>query len=170
MGRFLKRTRLVETPPFGTMWGTLVPKKYDSGPERKKMHRAGFRQLDFQLEEEVFGRAATAYVPAYSSERKAAERVAQRLRDLHPEWRQEIAEDHWGYTVTWHCPWPAGSKHFVLVGEHRSPVLPVAICRAALTAHRAFERYEERRRIRSKEPDLAPKPAEAQVQALRQSS
>jgi len=146
--------------------GTLVPKSMIGGLERKKMHRAGFRQLDFQVEQEVFGRAMTAYVPAYSSERKAAERVAQRLRDLHPEWRQEIAEDHWGYTVTWHCPWPAGGKHFVLVGEHRSPVLPVAISRAALNAHRAFERYEERRRLRSKEPDLAPRPAEA----LRQSS
>lgn len=131
------------------------------------MHRAGFRQLDLQLEEEVFGRQATPYVPAYSSERKAAERVERRVRELHPEWKQEIAEDHWGYTVTWHCPWPGGAKHFVLVGEHRSPVLPVAICRAALNAHRAFERYETRRRLRSKGAESSPKTPET---ALRQSS
>jgi len=121
------------------------------------MQRAGFRQLDLQIEREIFHRAPTAHTPAYSSERRMAERVVNRLQELHPGWRQEMAEDHWGYTSSWHCPWPQGTSRSVLVAEYRSPMLAVAVCRAALHAHRNYERYERRRLAR--EPgmrDLSP--------------
>ena len=130
----------------------------------RKMHRAGFRQLDFQLQEEFFGTVPPASVPSYSGERNAAERIVRHMQKLHPGWRQEIAEDHWGYTVTWLCPWPPGSGREVLVGEHRSPVLPAALCRAALNAHRNFERYEQRR-IRRKGREAAPEPTAASRQS-----
>ena len=114
------------------------------------MQRTGFRQLDLQLERELFGRTPTAHTPAYSSDKKTAERVINRFREVHPGWRQEVEEDHWGYHISWLCPWPQGTDRYVMVGEYRSPMVSVAICRAALTAHRNFERYEQRRVARQR--------------------
>jgi hypothetical protein len=115
------------------------------------VQRTGFRQLDLQLERELFDREPTAHTPAYSSDKKTAERVIRRLRELHPNWSQQIEEDHWGYRISWLCPFPPGSERLVMVGEYRSPMISVAMCRAALTAHRNFESYEERRRARRSE-------------------
>jgi hypothetical protein len=67
------------------------------------------------------------------------------MEDLHPDWKMAATEDNWGYTVTWRVPWPPGSRHLVSIGEHRSPVYPVAVSRACLNAHRNYERYQLRR-------------------------
>ncbi len=82
-----------------------------------------------------------------------AERVVRRLQELHPAWRQEIAEDHWGYMISWRCPWPEGTGRSVLIGEYRSPMLAVAVCRAALHAHRNYGRYERRLLARETRPE-----------------
>jgi hypothetical protein len=112
------------------------------------MQRTGFRQLDLQLERELFDRVPTAHTPAYSSDKKTAERVVNRFRELHPGWKQQVDEDHWGYRIAWLCPWPSGTDHYILVGEYRSPMVSVAMCRAALTAHRNYDSYEQRRLAR----------------------
>lgn len=126
------------------------------------MQRTGFRQLDLQIEREIFDRVPTAHTPAYSSDKKTAERVIRRFRELHPAWKQQVEENHWGYHIAWLCPWPSGTDRLVMVGEYRSPMVSVAICRAALTAHRNFERYEQRRLSRQgTDAAAAPPPPQA---------
>lgn len=120
------------------------------------MQRAGYRGLDHEIESELFARDGSAHVPAYSADRRAADRVVRRMAELHPDWDHEVTEDHWGFTVRWACPWPPPHGSRVVVGEYRAPAFPVALCRAALVAHRNLLRYEERRRQRGDRPAEAP--------------
>src|SRR5262249_15080532 len=68
------------------------------------MQSAGFRRLDFQIDEEIFARQAGAIVPRYSADRAAAEQVVRKVRQLYPDWKFSLSEDLWGYTATWQCP------------------------------------------------------------------
>ena len=112
------------------------------------MQSAGFRRLDFQIDEEIFGRRAGAVVPRYSADRAAAQQVVRKIQQLNPDWKFTLTEDQWGYTATWQCPArPAGSS-LVTLGQHRSPTLTVAMARASLVAIQNMRRYEERRRAR----------------------
>jgi hypothetical protein len=112
------------------------------------MQSAGFRRLDFQIDEEIFGRRAGAVVPRYSADRAAAEQVVRRVRLLYPEWKFTMVEDLWGYTATWQCPGRPVSPAMVTLGSHRSPTMTVAMTRASLVAVQNMKRYEERRRMR----------------------
>ena len=113
------------------------------------MQSAGFRRLDFQIDQEIFGRDSGTIVPRYSADRAAAEQVVRKVRQLHPEWRFTVTEDQWGYTATWKCQGrPSTAAGFVTIGQHRSPTLTVAMARASLVAVENMRRYEERRRAR----------------------
>ncbi len=112
------------------------------------MQSAGFRRLDFQIDEEIFGRRAGAVVPRYSADRAAAEQVVRRVRLLYTDWKFTIVEDLWGYTATWQCPGRPASPAMVTLGCHRSPTLTVAMARASLVAVQNMRRYEDRRRMR----------------------
>jgi hypothetical protein len=112
------------------------------------MQSAGFRRLDFQIDEEVFGRVAGTIVPRYSADRTAAEQVIHKVRQLYPEWKFSLTEDQWGYTATWQCPGRPTVSPLVTLGSHRSPTLTVAIARASLVAVQNMRRYEGRRQAR----------------------
>jgi hypothetical protein len=116
------------------------------------MQSAGFRRLDFQIDEEIFGRTSGAVVPRYSADRAAAEQVVRKVRQLYPDWKFTIAEDLWGYTATWQCPGRPATSPMVTLGQHRSPTMTVAMARASLVAVQAMRRYEERRRLRTGAP------------------
>ena len=120
------------------------------------MQSAGFRELDFQIDREIFGRSSVV-VPRYSADRKAAEQVVRRVRDLYPDWVYELAEDQWGYTASWRCPGgPVGASALVLLGQHRASTLTVAIARASLLSVRSMRSYEERRQRRAGVPQPRP--------------
>ena len=112
------------------------------------MQSAGFRRLDFQIDEEVFGRAPGAVVPRYSADRAAAQQVVRKIQELFPDWKFTLAEDQWGYTATWQCPARPAGDALVTLGQHRSPTMTVAMARASLVALQNMRRYEERRRAR----------------------
>lgn len=112
------------------------------------MQSAGFRRLDFQIDQEIFGRDSGTVVPRYSADRAAAERVVRRVRQVYPEWRFKVVEDQWGYTATWDCPGRPSVSPRVTIGQHRSPTLTVAMARASLVAIQNMRRYEERRSAR----------------------
>jgi len=116
------------------------------------MQSAGFRGLDFQIDEEIFGRPAGSVVPRYSAERGAAEQVVRRVRELYPDWTFQLAEDQWGYTATWQCPARPAAAGLITLGQHRSPTMTVAMTRASLVAVQAMRRYEERRQARTGAP------------------
>jgi len=120
------------------------------------MQSAGFRRLDFQIDEEIFGRSSGAVVPRYSADRAAAEQVVRKVRQLYPDWKFTIAEDLWGYTATWQCPGRPATSPMVTLGQHRSPTMTVAMARASLVAVQAIRRYEERRRLRTGAPAEEP--------------
>lgn len=124
------------------------------------MQTAGFRRLDFQIDEEIFGHRSGTVVPRYSADRAAAEQVLRKVRQLYPEWKFVLTEDQWGYTATWQCPGRPSVTPLVTLGQHRSPTLTVAIARACLVAVQAMRRYEERRQARvgaAAAPEAAPK-------------
>lgn len=112
------------------------------------MQSAGFRRLDFQIDEEIFGRLSGAVVPRYSADRAAAEQVVRKVRHLYPDWKFTLAEDLWGYTATWQCPAKPAAASLVTLAQHRSPTMTVAMARASLLAIQNMRRYEERRRMR----------------------
>jgi len=124
------------------------------------MQSAGFRRLDFQIDQEIFGRDSGTVVPRYSADRAAAERVVLKVRHLHPEWRFSVVEDQWGYTATWQCPSKPASSPLVTIGQHRSPTLTVAMARASLVAVQNIRRYEERRQARLGVPQPVPEKIE----------
>lgn len=113
------------------------------------MQSAGYRRLDFQVDEEIFGRVSLPDVPRYSADRTAAEQVLRRVRQLYPDWKFTLLEDQWGYTATWQCPAKPAATPLVTIGQHRSPTLTVAMTRASLVAVRNMRRYEERRKARA---------------------
>jgi hypothetical protein len=113
------------------------------------MQSAGFRRLDFQIDQEIFGRGSGTIVPRYSADRAAAEQVIRKVRQLYPDWRFTLAEDQWGYTATWQCPGRPAAGSLVTLGQHRSPTLTVAMARASLVAVQNIRRYEERRQARA---------------------
>jgi hypothetical protein len=110
------------------------------------MQTAGFRRLDFQIELEIFGKSSSTIVPPYSADRAAAEQVIRRVRHLYPDWEFSLTEDHWGYTAMWQCARQPASAPLVTLGQHRSPILTVAMARASLLAIQNMRRYEDRRR------------------------
>ena len=112
------------------------------------MQSAGFRGLDFQIDQEIFGRSSGTVVPRYSADRGAAEQVVRRVRQMYPDWVFTLAEDQWGYTATWQCPGRPSAAGFVMLGQHRSPTMTVAMTRASLVAVQNMRRYEERRQTR----------------------
>jgi hypothetical protein len=112
------------------------------------MQSAGFRRLDFQIDEEIFGRSAGAVVPRYSADRAAAQQVVRKVQQIYPDWKFALVEDQWGYTATWQCPARPAAGALVTLGQHRSPTLTVAIARASLVAVQNMRRYEERRQAR----------------------
>lgn len=117
------------------------------------MQSAGFRELDFQIDREIFGRSSVV-VPRYSADRKAVEQVVHRVRELNPDWIYELDEDQWGYTASWRCPGrPMGSPGLVLLSQHRAATLTVAIARASLDAVRNMRAYEGRRERRAGSPE-----------------
>jgi len=120
------------------------------------MQSAGFRRLDFQIDEEIFARHAGAIVPRYSADRAAAEQVVRKVRQLYPDWKFSISEDLWGYTATWQCPGRPTTLPMVTIGQHRSPTMTVAMARASLVAVQNMRRYEERRRMRHGAPMETP--------------
>ncbi|HEY7112766.1 MAG TPA: hypothetical protein VIA45_07525 [Thermoanaerobaculia bacterium] len=124
------------------------------------MQTAGFRRLDFQIDEEIFGRHSGTVVPRYSADRAAAEQVVRKVRQLYPDWKFVLTEDQWGYTATWQCPGRPSATPLVTLGQHRSPTMTVAMARACLVAIQAMRRYEERRHARlgaATAPEAAPK-------------
>jgi len=121
------------------------------------MQSAGFRRLDFQIDEEIFGRQSGAVVPRYSADRAAADLVVRKVREFYPEWTFTLVEDLWGYTATWQCPGRPASTPMVTLGQHRSPTMTVAMARASLVAVQSMRRYEERRRLRAGMPGDAAK-------------
>jgi hypothetical protein len=120
------------------------------------MQSAGFRRLDFQIDQEIFGRGSGTIVPRYSADRAAAEQVVRKVRQLYPEWKFTLAEDQWGYTATWQCPGRPTTTLLVTLGQHRSPTLTVAVARACLVAVQNMRRYEERRQARLGAPGPPP--------------
>jgi hypothetical protein len=125
------------------------------------MQSAGFRRLDFQIDEEIFGRSSGAVVPRYSADRAAAEQVVRKVRQLYPDWKFTLAEDLWGYTATWQCPGRPATNPMVTLGQHRSPTITVAMARASLVAVQAMRHYEERRRLRTGAPAEEPVSSES---------
>jgi hypothetical protein len=120
------------------------------------MQSAGFRRLDFQIDQEIFGRNSGTIVPRYSADRAAAEHVIRKVRQLYPDWKFTLAEDQWGYTATWQCPGRPATSPLVTLGQHRSPTITVAMARASLVAVQNMRRYEERRQIRLGTPPPPP--------------
>ncbi|MGH9369709.1 MAG: hypothetical protein ACRD3M_18815 [Thermoanaerobaculia bacterium] len=112
------------------------------------MQSAGFRRLDFQIDQEIFARDSGAIVPRYSADRAAAEQVLRKVHQLYPEWKFTLTEDQWGYTATWQCPGRPAAAPLVTLGSHRSPTLTVAMTRASLVAVQNMRRYEARRQAR----------------------
>jgi hypothetical protein len=88
-------------------------------------------------------------VPRYSADRAAAEQVVRKVRQLYPDWRFTMTEDQWGYTATWQCPGRPAAGSLVMLGQHRSPTMTVAMARASLVAVQNIRRYEERRQARA---------------------
>lgn len=111
------------------------------------MQSAGFRELDFQIDREIFGRSS-AVVPRYSADRSASELVVRKVHELYPGWSQDVVEDQWGYIASWRCPGRPASTGLVLLSQHRASVITVAICRASLVAVRNMRSYELRRERR----------------------
>ena len=112
------------------------------------MQSAGFRRLDFQIDQEVFGRISGTIVPRYSADRAAAEQVIRKVRQIYPDWKFTLTEDQWGYTALWQCPGRPAATPLVTLGSHRSPTLTVAMARASLVAVQNMRRYEGRRQAR----------------------
>lgn len=121
------------------------------------MQSAGFRELDFQIDREIFGRSS-AVVPRYSADRTASELVVRKVRELYPEWKQDVVEDQWGYIASWRCPGGPASSGHVLLAQHRAAVITVAVCRASLLAVRNMRSYELRREKRAGVPAPAQAP------------
>ena len=143
-----------------------TPIELESGAHRAErgMQSAGFRELDFQIDREIFGRSS-AVVPRYSADRTASELVVRKVRELYPEWNQDVVEDQWGYIASWRCPGrPSG---LVLLAQHRAAVITVAVCRASLLAVRNMRSYELRR---EKRMGAIPVPAQPAPRRQRQRS
>lgn len=133
------------------------------------MQSAGFRRLDFQIDQEIFGRGSGTIVPRYSADRAAAEQVVRKVRQLFPEWKFTLAEDQWGYTATWQCPGRPATTPLVTLGQHRSQTITVAMARASLVAVQNIRRYEERRQARAGTARTAPQAPTAENLGHKQS-